>query len=74
MPFPFQIDILGLILKGVLIGIIASAPMEIFYCGSAERTRVEDALLNALSAYISSYSVRSTKGVGMVLSQVSVPL
>ena len=27
MPFPFQIDILGLILKGVLIGIIASAPM-----------------------------------------------
>ena len=30
--------------------LIASAPMEIFYCGSAERTRVEDALLNALSA------------------------
>ena len=27
MPFPFQIDILGMILKGVLIGIIASAPM-----------------------------------------------
>ena len=27
MAFPFQIDILALILKGVLIGIIASAPM-----------------------------------------------
>lgn len=27
MPFPFQIDILELILKGLLIGIIASAPM-----------------------------------------------
>lgn len=27
MPFPFQIDILGMILKGVLIGVIASAPM-----------------------------------------------
>jgi threonine/homoserine/homoserine lactone efflux protein len=27
MPFPFQIDILGVILKGLLIGIIASAPM-----------------------------------------------
>lgn len=27
MPFPFQIDILSLILKGILIGIIASAPM-----------------------------------------------
>ncbi len=27
MPFPFQIDILDLIFKGILIGIIASAPM-----------------------------------------------
>ncbi|MCH4147390.1 MAG: LysE family translocator [Prevotella sp.] len=27
MPFPFHIDILDLILKGILIGIIASAPM-----------------------------------------------
>lgn len=27
MPFPFQIDLLTMILKGVLIGIIASAPM-----------------------------------------------
>lgn len=27
MPFPIHIDIMGLILKGVLIGIIASAPM-----------------------------------------------
>ncbi len=27
MPFPIQIDILALILKGILIGIIASAPM-----------------------------------------------
>ncbi|MDT3386286.1 MAG: lysine transporter LysE, partial [Bacteroidota bacterium] len=27
MEFSFQIDILGLILKGLLIGVIASAPM-----------------------------------------------
>ena len=30
--------------------LVASAPMELFYCGSAELSRVEDALLNALSA------------------------
>ena len=29
--------------------LVASAPMELFYCGSAELSRVEDALLNALS-------------------------
>ena len=30
--------------------LVSSAPMELFYCGSAELSRVEDALLNALSA------------------------
>ena len=30
--------------------LVASAPMELFYCGSAELSRVENALLNALSA------------------------
>ena len=30
--------------------LISSAPVELFYCGSAAQSRVEDALLNALSA------------------------
>ena len=30
--------------------LVSSAPMELFYCGSAELSRVEDALLNALSS------------------------
>ena len=35
--------------------LVSSAPMELFYCGSTELSRVEDALLNALSAYVARY-------------------
>ena len=78
MAFPFQIDILALILKGVLIGIIASAPMGPVGVLCIQRTLNKGrwyGFVTGIGAAVSDiiYALLSGLGVSFVMDLITNP-
>ena len=78
MAFPFQIDILALILKGVLIGIIASAPMGPVGVLCIQRTLNKGrwyGFVNGIGAAVSDiiYALLSGLGMSFVMDLITNP-
>ena len=78
MAFPFQIDILALILKGVLIGIIASAPMGPVGVLCIQRTLNKGrwyGFVTGLGAAVSDiiYALLSGLGMSFVMDLITNP-
>ena len=70
MPFTFQLDILNLILKGILIGIIASAPMGPVGVLCIQRTLNKGrwyGFVTGIGAAVSDLIYAMITGLGMTL-------
>ncbi len=79
MPFPFQIDILGMILKGVLIGIIASAPMGPVGVLCIQRTLNKGrwyGFVTGIGAAVSDiiYALLSGAGMSFIMDLITNPV